>query len=110
MGLRIMRHRAEMIDCVFKVRSRPGQGTTITCTWQKDNGRTGSAAWARRAGEGGVHGVREKQRPYKTRTGAAKTARPSDAEENPPLAEAGPDEEVPNRGSKGGSPPGSTVI
>lgn len=32
MGLRIMRYRADLIGAQFKIKSRPGSGTTMTCT------------------------------------------------------------------------------
>jgi signal transduction histidine kinase len=34
MGLRIMRYRASVVGATFQLRSTPGAGTTITCTFQ----------------------------------------------------------------------------
>jgi signal transduction histidine kinase len=35
LGLRAMKHRAEVIGAVFQLDSTPGQGTRITCTLRK---------------------------------------------------------------------------
>ncbi|HEY0794091.1 MAG TPA: GAF domain-containing protein [Chthoniobacterales bacterium] len=40
MGLRIMKYRAAMIGATEEVRSAPGQGTTVTCTFGKHLGRS----------------------------------------------------------------------
>jgi PAS domain S-box-containing protein len=37
MGLRIMRHRAGLINAVLTIDSAPGQGTVVTCTLIKDS-------------------------------------------------------------------------
>ncbi len=34
MGLSIMRYRADMIDARLDISGSPGQGTTVTCTFQ----------------------------------------------------------------------------